>query len=353
MPQWQGHMFIRKRSLTPYHFTHIEISKRYSVARNVNDLGERFSDILRTLSFANASCGWASGGGGQLVQTTNGGIDWRRVRLPTPGLPYLGVEAVHPFDCDSSWLLANLSGDVKLFFSADGGTTWSPRAVDSAQNRPTIRSSFFFLNRTHGWIVCRQSKGRRIDNSVSLTSDGGESWRTVPLATKGDPFKMAFVDRSMGWIIEHRRTANNIFTNVYRTTDSGWTWSHVSQLNGEVTNFVARARDLLFVTGWRGLLLRSRDGARTWERLRTGTRLIVSDIHIRGPIGLAVGSSDMLRSRRSALLLLSTDGGENWRRIESPIRDTFFSVYLTGWDRGVLASPYALYRFKLRERPRH
>ena len=80
--------------------------------------------------------------------------------------------------------------------------------------------------------------------------------------------------------------------------------------------------DEVFVVGYPGLLLHSKDRGKTWERLDSGGRdaLFAIDINKKGR-GLIVG--------RTGLVLMTTDGGKTWAKRDSGAKEHLFNVDIT------------------------
>jgi photosystem II stability/assembly factor-like uncharacterized protein len=80
--------------------------------------------------------------------------------------------------------------------------------------------------------------------------------------------------------------------------------------------------DEVFVVGYPGLLLYSKDRGRQWERIDPGVHdaLFAIDINSRGR-GLIVG--------RTGLVLMTTDGGQTWTRRDSGVGEHLFCVDIT------------------------
>lgn len=80
--------------------------------------------------------------------------------------------------------------------------------------------------------------------------------------------------------------------------------------------------DEVFVVGYPGLLLHSKDRGKSWERIDPGVKdaLFAIDINKKGR-GLIVG--------RTGLVLMTTDGGQTWAKRDSGAKEHLFSVDIT------------------------
>jgi photosystem II stability/assembly factor-like uncharacterized protein len=149
----------------------------------------------------------------------------------------------------------------------------------------------------------------------------------------------------MGEIPDVKREARSA---LYRTEDGGATWVSVAEVNeGHIWGFVVARPDHILLFGQNGSLYKLAGFNGRLQKLRSGTSLGIADVCVRGSIGLAVGSSGSAQTLRDSLILVSSDGGEIWRRVKSPIKDTFSGVYLSTWERGILVGTKAIYQFRL------
>lgn len=331
----------------------LELCKRYEAPWVRSADGQRRLHRLTDVRFSDPQIGWAIGVR-QLLSTKDGGRTWRNQYPRGFERENLHIEVVHPVNSKTCWLLAPyVSHEVRCFLSEDGGQNWVEKYRFFSEKYRIIHLDMFFLDAGRGWILCgEQEDGPRTHLSVHSTVDGGSHWSVLPLGIGGRPRKITFADARRGWLIAGHPTKlpPDSGTTVYTTGDGGASWTPVAKLPGEVTNLYAVSQTEVFATGWTGRLFRSIDAGSTWQALSTRTHAILAGIHFRGPIGIAVGTLDMVLTKRSVAILATTDGGISWHRIDSPICASIFYVYLTGWDRGVMASMDALYQFRLRER---
>ena len=87
----------------------------------------------------------------------------------------------------------------------------------------------------------------------------------------------------------------------------------------------------LFVAGDQGILLRSRDGGRSWQSVQTGIGgLFLNAVSFPSErVGYAVGES--------GVILKTTDGGSHWSRIPSPTKKNLYAVAFWSEEDGVVA----------------
>jgi photosystem II stability/assembly factor-like uncharacterized protein len=201
----------------------------------------------------------------------------------------------------SSQLTASLC--LLLLFSLTANAAWVKQQSGTMAWLHTV----YFLNARMGWIA--GSNGTMLE-----TTDGGESWRAAPRRPTEDSIRdIYFADATTGWIVCERdvyklRTTEEPRTYLMKTTDGARTWQRVSL--GEADARLVRA---VFTEGGRawafgeaGALYSTRDGGVNWSRRPSPTRyLLLGGTFIDSEHGWLVGAR--------STILQTFDGGETWR----------------------------------------
>jgi len=117
---------------------------------------------------------WASGTGGTVIRTTDGGAAWKIITVP--GAEKLDFRDIEAFDADTAYILSIGNGEnSRIYKTTDGGATWKLQFTNKNEK------AFFDA------IACRDS-----DNCIAIsdpvdgkyllirTSDGGASWSSMP-----------------------------------------------------------------------------------------------------------------------------------------------------------------------------
>ncbi|HZV13009.1 MAG TPA: YCF48-related protein, partial [Candidatus Kapabacteria bacterium] len=147
-----------------------------------------------------------------VVVTTNGGTTWSPQPshafsyLPLPGTLYF-------FDHSHGWFassnqLASPPGTATIFYTKDGGITWTP--VTSQCN---YVSSIAFLDTLNGFAVDRYG------GVVDKTTDGGQSWTSVAIPPAGHDLcsVKTFPPTSIVWMVSS--------ANAWVSYDKGNKWT--------------------------------------------------------------------------------------------------------------------------------
>lgn len=129
---------------------------------------------LRGLSVLSPQAVWASGTGGTVLRTTDGGATWTlRSVSDASRLDFRAIAATSPEVAHA----LSIGDSSRIYRTTDGGRSWSLRFVGT---RP---GSFFdaiqFWDAEHGIAMSDPVDGRFL---IITTDDGGESWSEMPAA---------------------------------------------------------------------------------------------------------------------------------------------------------------------------
>ena len=169
---------------------------------------------------------WASGAGGTVVKTVDGGATWRPVPVTTPGADTLQFRDVVALDSMTAWALSIGPGaSSTIVKTTDGGASW--RTVFVNDEPEGFYDCLSFWDAERGVLY-----GDSVDGAlrVRTTADGGETWTLaagLPPAAEGEGgfaasgTCVATRGDDRAWI----GTGNASPARVLRTTDGGATWS--------------------------------------------------------------------------------------------------------------------------------
>jgi photosystem II stability/assembly factor-like uncharacterized protein len=198
--------------------------------------------VWGTLQFVNAAVGWLIartpnahfGCVTHLLGTTNGGHTWRSLSLPS-----ISPTSLHFISSRLGWIAGELMPKCKggVFFTADGGATWSRQLRTFQQCSPQVD----FVNARDGWVLTFNpnscAMGGCYDNVLYHSIDGGKHWRieqgrrpnSAWFGLGGHLLGVTFVTPKVGWIpVRHGMSV--IAGGVDVTTDGGKRWTrHLNQ----------------------------------------------------------------------------------------------------------------------------
>lgn len=265
-----------------------------------------------------------SGGTGALVKTSDGGVSFSRVNIPT-------LNPLHGITCPTAHVCYS-AGDFGTFLKTEnGGETWTEYQLGSRANPPPL-NALFALDAKQVFVVGK-------DGRMYRTRDGGAYWTTVSLRTIADLTAVYFINQSVGFV-----TGNDGV--LLKTEDSGNTWATVGGLRDTGTAVSLRAApggQTLFTAG--DSIRKSIDGGTTWTQ--SGKEL--TNPHA----GIAVVDEKIIYVLAGVGTIFRTaDGGAIWsqefsspstilRGIACPTSDYCLAVGSSGaiFRRGVAPEP--------------
>jgi photosystem II stability/assembly factor-like uncharacterized protein len=211
---------------------------------------------VTSLHFTNAKTGWAVGKDSTLLKTTDGGLEWYKVlgvekligpRVDSSNYSF-GFSDIHFTDAKHGWLIGNFYGRARgdiggVFTTSDGGATWRrvPLAIQTKNNSglftPGALDSAHFTDANTGSITGEMYDGERRYFFALHTRDGGRSWSLFRIPSRAT-HNSQFLDPARGWTAAFLPRASGEETAVYdttmlRTDNGGLSWR---------IDFIARGR---------------------------------------------------------------------------------------------------------------
>lgn len=179
---------------------------------------------FRGLSVVNEKVIWASGTGGTVIRTVDGGKKWDVIQVPDAAkLDFRDIEA---FDANTAYILSIGNGESsRIYKTNDGGKTWKE------QFRNKNEKAFFDAMACWDKDNCI-AMSDPVDQKFVLmnTKDGGANWHPIdtdnmPAANEGE----AAFAASGTCIITHGKSNAFLVTGgssarVFRSKDRGQTW---------------------------------------------------------------------------------------------------------------------------------
>ena len=274
---------------------------------------------LRGLSVVNEKVVWASGTGGTVLQTVDGGKTWT-VRV-VPGAEKLDFRDIEAFDANTAYVLSIGEGETsRIYKTIDGGKTWKLQFQN--KDPKVFLDALAFWDKSHGMAMGDPAGGKYF----LLKTDDGETWKIADnekmanaeqgeaafaasgtcLLTNGknDIFLVSgganarvfrSNDRGLGWFVTETpmikgTSGSGIFSiamldskkgvivggnyekpnesvnNLAFTSDGGKTWIAGKGLNGYRSGASFIDKNTIIAVGSSGSDL-SRDNGKTWKNL--------------------------------------------------------------------------------------
>jgi photosystem II stability/assembly factor-like uncharacterized protein len=288
---------------------------------------------------------------------------------PTRDVPY-DLMAVDFTDPAHGWIVGNdPDQNVSVILrTSNGGLTWERLLEMGDESLVDVD----FVDEHTGWAV-------GIEGQIYQTTDGGESWKVdAPTAwavqrdsgarvvKEGSAVLLSesiatlfFVDSKVGWAAGEAPTGNGLEFRglLLGTVDGGRTWTELKDSEGQSIPFVIT--DLWFTdqrAGWAAggdiekgeedVILHTTDGGRSWQRQTTGVpqyhRAVQFVDDRRGYlVGMTLDVVDDVPG--PSKILVTEDGGQTWTvafTAERSFYDVHFVDAQRGWVVGERASIY-------------
>ncbi|NQW16289.1 MAG: protein kinase [Chloroflexi bacterium] len=209
-----------------------------------------------------------------------------------------------------------------IWISNDGGETWSSDRTGAGCGF----TDFTILSDSSAIAVDECGAG------LIRTAGSGGAWEpvTLDLLDSQSVGSLFFLNENVGWV----SGSSGLLS---KTTDGGRTWNRINIPTRsfiEVVNFVSE--DVGWVGGLSGTLLATADGGVSWERIRTPQNCQIRSIAVRGTLIWAAGNCEQV--------MFSGDGGVTWadRSAQSwgvDLEDIEFLDEQTAWITGRIYDP--------------
>jgi len=263
-----------------------------------------FSDIF----FLDSLTGWFAGWQ-EVLKTTDGGQNWTLQDLPNQ---YgMDIEAVYFINQDTGWISASYK---MIYVTYDGGENW-------LLQHNTVFTDHYFLYDIHFWDSqhgCTVG-GMLIypnESIIMTTNDGGENWTEILDIGTTEFVKVEFTNDSTVWAVNRDGF-------LYKSIDGGFNWEYTQSW----PHFYPS--DMHFFNEDTAIILNH------WTFYRTRNEWVdynYTDLTMQNALsnfsfyddlhGIAVGGTN---------IMLTSDGGYNWERINERFYRIGFFDHENGW----------------------
>lgn len=298
------------------------------------------------LSVVDENVVWASGSGGRVARTTDGGATWRVMHVPEADS--MQFRDVHAFSAVEAFVLSIPTPESRIYRTTDGGATWE--LVWNAGDPEMFMDCLSFWDRQRGFAMGDSRAG---EFTLLRTDDGGASWAFIDPDAVPDarPSEGAFAASGtctvarpggLGWF---STGASGVDARVLHTADYGASWTAAVTAIPSV-DATSGIFSLVFRDDRHGLafggnlsepdsahtdVAATEDGGATWTLVgSTGLRgAVYGAAHVPGaqtPTFVAVSPAGSA---------FSTDDGRTWTRIDDADAWTVaFHSRDAGWSAG-------------------
>jgi len=209
---------------------------------------------------------------------------------------------------------------------------------------PEVRDymSIAFTSKTVGWVVGAASfEDFENPGFIGHTMDGGKTWQKSEIKIAADLAEVYFLDEKHGWAVGADGT-------IVATTN-GRDWEmQTSKIGNGLKGIYFVNKDIGYAAGESDTILSTKNSGRSWKVLQGGQLGAVgdNDANMYNAIQFLDESTGWLAGVRvspstqgqSALIQMTTDGGQSWVTQETGkediLEDIFFLDASTGWAVG-------------------
>jgi len=245
---------------------------------------------FRGLSAVSADVVWASGTGGTMIRTVDGGRTWD-VRV-VAGAEQQDFRGIRAFDADNAVIMSTGNAEkglATIYRTSDGGKTWV--LAFAPKTTGVFFDSIAFWDRKRGVVLSDPVDGKFV---LFRTANGGATWTQIP------PVKLPAALKGEG---------------AFAASNS------CIAVQGE--------KNIWFVTGGASVarVFRSNDGGETWDVAETPVRpgnassglFSVAFNSFSPQWGIAVGGDYAQPTSSPAPNMVQThDGGKTWEILDEP-----------------------------------
>jgi gliding motility-associated-like protein len=145
--------------------------------------------LLRHIEFPTNLVGYVSGTRDTIWKTTDGGVTWNKLPLPTPGVtPQITYNDMFALNANTVFLVGNGFPRKAIFRTTDGGNTWQDITGNALAIFPVGNfNSVVFHDLNNGYIGCA--------GGFLVTNDGGASWRIDQTASSTNHTSIGFAPK--------------------------------------------------------------------------------------------------------------------------------------------------------------
>ena len=175
---------------------------------------------LRGVSAVNERVAWASGAGGTVLRTADGGTTWKRLAVPGAGkLDFRDVDAV---DETTAYVLSIGPGEAsRIYKTSDAGVTWALQFTN--QDPKAFFDAMTFWTARDGLVVSDAVDGKFV---LLRTGDGGGRGERVEVGVAALAGEGAFAASGTNIAVVGKRIWVGLNSGrVLRSIDGGKSWT--------------------------------------------------------------------------------------------------------------------------------
>ncbi|HLY13011.1 MAG TPA: YCF48-related protein [Candidatus Limnocylindrales bacterium] len=257
-------------------------------------------------------------------RTTDGGLTWAKSTLPKAKINNAG-DTLPPFSFDFldlthgfafiSGNYSHSSGDSDLYYTADGGKTWSADRPTGPGFDGVEGSAISFATADDGVIV-----GSTVGSGVFVTHDGGTTWAQATVSAVssfGGDLRVfsqpVFSDAQHGLVGIRFQGDTQSVTRIYRTADGGSSWSYVSAVPGSGPFIVSIVDQQHWIATDGATAVHSQNAGASWTTVATQPAL--DGLLAIQFTSLKEGWAEWTDTLGNSHVSMTTDDGASWQEL--------------------------------------
>jgi photosystem II stability/assembly factor-like uncharacterized protein len=256
-------------------------------------------------------------------RTSDGGQTWAKTELPPAvlhnqgdtlgdvGFDFLDLSHGYAYITGGS---ATEAHDSDLYWTADGGQTWSADRP-SGSGSDGVEGTVAFGSASDGVIV-----GGPEGSGVSFTRDGGKTWAraelSAPSGMSGDLRvfgRPVWFDPQEALVPVMFQAAGGNVTRIYRTLDVGATWSFVTHIPGTGVLAVSIVDQRRWIATDGSDVVHMTNGATSW--IHVTSKPTIKGLQDARFVDLENGWAEWTDPLGTAHIVGTTDGGATWHAL--------------------------------------
>jgi photosystem II stability/assembly factor-like uncharacterized protein len=275
---------------------------------------------FRGLSVVSEKVVWASGTGGTVIRTVDGGATWNVFKVP--GAEKLDFRDIEAFDPNTAYILSIGNGDSsRIYKTTDGGATWKQQFLN--ENKDAFFDAIACWDKNNCLAMSDPVGG----SYLLISTTDGETWKPV---TSSKPAaaatgEAAFAASGTCLIVNGKNEAFIVSggdaARVFHSTDRGVNWAvtnspivYGTSGSGIFSIAMFDAKNGVIVGGnyekpaeTKSNLAFTTDGGATWTASKglSGYRSGVAYVDKKTIVAVGTGGSDM-----------TVDGGKTWTNLD-------------------------------------
>ncbi len=244
-----------------------------------------FNNNFNDIEFTDDTTGYAVGGLGSLVKTTDGGETWTTRNTGITDI-YTSLNKIQMINSDTGYAVGGKGAIIK---TTDAGETWTSQVSGITS---TIYGLHFPEDELTGWVSGATGK-------LLKTTDGGQNWTPQAVGVSGSYMGLHFINNLEGYIVNGNK--------FHQTTDGGATWTYTlidpSATTITPTTFYCQDEQTFFVLTTNGKIYKTENAGIEWTEL----------IYVMfGLYGIETTPESIIAVGNGGIMIKSNDGGSNW-----------------------------------------